>query len=406
MKVLHIIDTIAQKSGGPARSSQGLVAALNDAGVDAFLFSCCVGDKPWLMESCRFRVPSERGMKNLSNKILEVIDEITPELIHIHGIWRPEAHIATRIAKKRGMPYVVSPKGMLDPWALRQKWWKKIPAWILYQRKDLCEAMAFHATSEQEARNIRKKGFKQNVILSPNGVAVPSILPARTQKEAAKKTALFLSRLHPGKGLMRLAEAWGRVRPEGWQMRVVGFDGYGEKARVMRRLEELGIGDWVFEDPMNDGDKWQAFVDADLFVHPSNSENFGISIAEAMYAGLPVITTKGAPWQELETNKCGWWIDLPPQVDGAADWQALDSALIEAMRLGDDERVQMGERGRKLVEEKYTWSAVVKRMVEGYREITKMRSKARRYGRRGAKSDFSFCLQLINNNGKIQEIQH
>ena len=369
MKVLHIIDTIAQKSGGPARSSQGLVAALNQAGIDAYLLSCSVGDEPWLMEISRFRVPSERGMKELIKKIQQTIEELHPELIHIHGIWRPESHVSTRIAKQCGIPYIVSPKGMLDPWALRQKWWKKIPAWVLYQRKDLSEAMAFHATSQQESCNIKKKGFKQEVIISPNGVAVSKVLPKRLNTVAKKKTALFLSRLHPGKGLMKLVETWGRIRPSGWQMRVVGFDGYGEKSRVMHRLEELHISDWIFEDPMNDRDKWQAFADADLFIHPSNSENFGISIAEALYAGLPVITTKGAPWEELETKKCGWWIDLPAEGSNPSTWKELDDALLKAIHLSDDERREMGLRGRKLVEEQYTWDAVVKKMVEGYERV-------------------------------------
>jgi glycosyltransferase involved in cell wall biosynthesis len=120
---------------------------------------------------------------------------------------------------------------------------------------------------------------------------------------------------------------------------------------------------------MNDRDKWQAFADADLFIHPSDSENFGISIAEALYAGLPVITTKGAPWEELEMKKCGWWIDLPAEGSNPSTWKELDDALLKAIHLSDDERREMGLRGRKLVEEKYTWDAVVKKMVEGYERV-------------------------------------
>lgn len=363
MKVLHIIDTIAKKNGGPSRSSQGLIQALNHAGVAAHLLSCAVGDEPWLMDRNFFVAPSAPGLSALKAFLIQTIQQLQPDLIHLHGIWRPENHIAVSVARAFKIPYLFSPRGMLDPWALRQKWWKKVPAWWLYQYRDLKGACAFHATAELEAGNIRKKGFRQPVIICQNGVAVPEKLPARSSDAGTPKTALFLSRLHPGKGLMRLAEAWGRLRPQGWRMRVVGFDGYGEKARVTARLNELNIADWVFEEPMDDVKKWQAFADADLFIHPSASENFGISIAEALFSGLPVITTKGAPWEELETHRCGWWIDLG--VDPLAE--ALKAATDSTLDVLQD----MGQRGHRLIAEKYTWPSIGKKMAGAYENLLK-----------------------------------
>lgn len=363
MTVLHIIDTIAKKNGGPSRSSQGLIQALNGAGAEAYLLSCAVGDEPWLMNRARFLAPTEPGLSALKTFLIQTIQRLQPELIHLHGIWRPENHIAVKVAQSFKIPYLFSPRGMLDPWALRQKWWKKMPAWGLYQYWDLKGACAFHATADLEAGNIRKKGFKQPVIVCQNGVAVPETLPQRTPGAGTPKTALFLSRLHPGKGLMRLAEAWGRIRPQGWRMRVVGFDGYGEKARVTERLNELGISDWVFEEPMDDNRKWHAFVDADLFIHPSASENFGISIAEALFSGLPVITTKGAPWAELQTRDCGWWIDIGVE--------PLAEALREATALPDDVRQAMGQRGHRLIVDKYTWPSIGNQMAQAYKHLLK-----------------------------------
>lgn len=363
MKVLHIIDTIAKKNGGPSRSSQGLIQALNDVGTETYLLSCAVGDEPWLMDKAYFFAPEQPGLAHLKTYLTKVVQDLQPKLIHLHGIWRPENHIAVKVAQSFNIPYVFSPRGMLDPWALRQKWWKKMPAWWLYQYWDLRGACAFHATAELEASNIRKQGFKQPVIICQNGVAVPKELPEQQKKDGAPKTALFLSRLHPGKGLMRLAEAWAKVRPQGWRMRVVGFDGYGEKARVLARLHELNITDWVFEEPMDDIQKWHAFVDADLFIHPSNSENFGISIAEALYSGLPVITTKGAPWEELQTRQCGWWIDIG--VEPLAD------ALRDATELSDADRQTMGQRAHQLIVDKYTWPSIGKQMAEAYKNLLK-----------------------------------
>ena len=130
------------------------------------------------------------------------------------------------------------------------------------------------------------------------------------------------------------------------------------EAKVKARVNELGLQDqFIFTGALNDDEKWQAYARADLFVLPTYSENFGIVVAEALWAGLPVITTKGTPWAELKSG-CGWWIDLPPK-------DSLKCALSEAMSSAPGELAEMGRRGHRLVEEKYTWSAVVKPLIDG-----------------------------------------
>ena len=136
------------------------------------------------------------------------------------------------------------------------------------------------------------------------------------------------------------------------------------EAKVRARVKELGFEDqFVFTGALNDDEKWAAYARADLFVLPTYSENFGIVVAEALWAGVPVITTKGTPWHELEERKCGWWIDVGVE--------PLVVALQDAMLLPDDERIEMGERGKKLIDEKYTWDAVVKNMAEGYGKLAR-----------------------------------
>lgn len=205
--------------------------------------------------------------------------------------------------------------------------------------------------------------------------------------------------MHPKKGVMELVEAWAklvqssefRVQSERdsnsklqtsnsklvpWMCELVyTLSGDVEReyeAKVKERVKELGLEDqFIFTGALNDDEKWLAYARADLFVLPTYSENFGIVVAEALWAGVPVITTKGTPWGELETTKCGKWIDLPAEGSNPSAWTALVAALREMMSLSDDERRQMGERGRKLVEAKYTWDAVVKAMVKGYRDVFK-----------------------------------
>ena len=189
---------------------------------------------------------------------------------------------------------------------------------------------------------------------------------------------LFVSRMHPKKGALELVEAWGKIVvssqslvASGWVCELV-YTVNGEieqeyEAKVKARVKNLGLQDlFVFTGALNDDEKWKAYARADLFILPTYSENFGLVVAEALWAGVPVITTKGTPWQELDEQKCGWWIDIGVE--------PLARALGEAMSVDDATRREMGERGWKLVDEKYTWDAVVKKMIEGYEEVLNAKS--------------------------------
>jgi len=348
MRVLHVVSGIDPKSGGPTRSVKGLCRALSLSGIDVTLLVLHGNDE--------FDNPG--GVDVLYG---EIPDVGCFDLVHLHGLWDPALHKVAKACRIAGVKYLISPRGMLDPWALSVKRWKKRVAMALYQRADLKSAVAFHVTAALEQESVRKQGLKQKVIVAPNGVDIPASMPPRRILDGTK-TALFLSRLHPGKGLLTLAEAWSRVRPKGWRMKVVGPDSYGHKNDVVKELLRLGIrDDWEFVDTLDDVKKWEAYRSADLLVHPSVSENFGITIAEGLAAELPVICTKGTPWSVVEERKCGWWIEVGVE--------PLANALHKAMSLSDADRQAMGSRGRKLAEEKCTWDAVVKVMVKGYEEI-------------------------------------
>ncbi len=304
MKIIHIITGISRNSGGPARSSQGLVAALNHAGVEAWLLSCVVGEEAWLPGVTNFKAPTVAGNKALHQFFIDAIHEVKPDLIHLHGIWQWQIHLAAKAARACSIPYVVAPRGMLEPWSLEQRKWKKRLALWLYQGNDLRRAAALHATAESEAEQFRKLGFKQEIILSPNAVNVPDALPPSQRQADGKRRALFMSRIHPKKGLVELMEAWSKVNHAQWVLEIVGTDSDGYQKTVEEAARHFGVADSViFTGPLMDEVKWQAYCRADLFVLPTYSENFGIVIAEALYAHVPVITTKGTPWQELEGYK-------------------------------------------------------------------------------------------------------
>ena len=363
MRVLHIVPTIARKSGGPARSTQGLVAALRENGIEAWLLSMTPGEIPWLAEfdAATFLCADSRGYFAWKRVVRDAIERIRPDILHLHQIWTLDLHAASVVARESGLPYIIAPRGSLEPWALKQKAFKKRMAMAIYQRHDLDCAVALHATSNAEAEQFKSLGLKASIFLSVNAVNVPDHLPVWSQHTDGKHRVLFLSRIHHKKGLLKLVQAWGRIRPVGWKVEVVGFDTDGYLERCLSEADRLGIReDFICTGPLQDEAKWAAYRRADLFVLPTYSENFGIVVAEALYAGIPVITTKGTPWREIN-GTCGWWIDIG--VEPLAD------ALQQAIKLSDDERRLMGVEGRKIIEKNYMWKPVAQTLRKVYQEL-------------------------------------
>jgi glycosyltransferase involved in cell wall biosynthesis len=291
-------------------------------------------------------------------------------VLHDNGIWMPGNHTAAAVARKTGVPLIISPRGMLEPWALSHRAWKKRLAWLLYQRRDLLTASVLHATAEQEVASLRRLGLRQPIAMIPNGVEFPapadvaSAMASRLRPAAApqrERTALFLSRIHPKKGLINLIDAWACVRPEGWRLVIAGPDEGGHQAEVAERIRTSGVGEQVSLAGAVEGEaKAALFRNADLFVLPTFSENFGVVVAEALAYGLPVITTRGAPWADLETHNCGWWIDTGVE--------PLAQALRGAMALSDEQRHAMGVRGRGYVR-RYDWGGIAAQTSAVYRWV-------------------------------------
>jgi glycosyltransferase involved in cell wall biosynthesis len=285
--------------------------------------------------------------------------EAPPDLLHDHGLWLPSNVMAAIVAKRYAVPLVISTRGMLTAWALRHNRWKKRLAWWAYQRWVLRQAALFHVTSQEEVDALRNLGFDQPAAIIPNGVPLPNLSDLK-EKEAGSRRVLFLSRLHPKKGLPMLLEAWAEVRPAGWTLELVGPSEDGHRAELEAQARRMDLADHVhFVGSVSNDEKWDVYRRADLFVLPTHSENFGIVVAEALAAEVPAITTTGAPWGDLETRDCGWWVD--------SDMEAIAGALREAVALEPTEREAMGRRGRRLVEEQYSWPSVAEDMAATYR---------------------------------------
>jgi len=257
---------------------------------------------------------------------------------------------------------------MLEPWAISHKGLKKKIAWWLYQRRDLKQALCHIATGEVEARSLQDLGLGVPIVIVPNGVDVPEERLSSVASESLKasrnrreRTTLFLARIYHIKGLPMLIEAWARVRPHGWLLRIAGPDEAGHQKQVERAVSAAGLGEVVsFTGPIESQMRTSAFLDADLFVLPTHSESFGLVVAEALAHSLPVLTTTAAPWSILRERGCGWSVDAT--VDG------ITEGLCQATGLDSEALRDMGKKGRALVAEKFSWKRIADLMLSTYQE--------------------------------------
>lgn len=287
-------------------------------------------------------------------------------ILHIHGLWLKEQQRAAAWARKNGVPVVWSAHGMTSPWAIRNKWWKKIPAWWLYQRRNLKGAALLHVTSELEAEWNRKAGLKNPQVVAPLGTHLPA--PNQSNNQAIRQsdnfTVLFVGRIHPVKGLMNLVRAAAilnqTIRQSGNPailFRLVGPDEGGHRAELQAECDRLGVS-VEFVGEKHGEELEREYENCDILVLPSFTENFGGVVVDALAHGKPVIASRATPWECLETSRCGWWVENSPE--------SLAKAIAAAAKLPREERTRMGERGRKFVEENYTWEAVARKMAEEY----------------------------------------
>ncbi len=426
MKILHVVALIQASTGGPAVSVTRLASEQAKLGHGVTL--ACF-DYPHLgsqVEAPGVRVFSVKGNvlavrgRGWCPEFLSVVMEeaAKADIVHNHGLWMWPNAYAREAAVAAGKPLVISPRGMLEAWSLNRSKLRKTVAWWLFERRNLRSAAMFHATAASEARSIQnifsrgltritadsfpaedlggkssspEKATEVPIVIAPNGVDLPDLAhrPGRGILEKAlpqltdRRWVMFMSRLHPKKGVDVLLRAWhAQQRTTGQQdNRTIGQSGnpvvswsdrpalvlagpdlIGYRREVERMVRELGLEDSVvLTGEVRGAMKDALLANAGVFVLPSYSENFGIAIAEAMAWGRPVIASTETPWKEVADCGAGWWVK--PEDD------AFAQALAEALGKGQEQLEAMGARGRALVEERYTWAAPAAKLVRAYEKI-------------------------------------
>jgi glycosyltransferase involved in cell wall biosynthesis len=361
LKILLTGTSLLPAYGGPAFSVSRLATALTEVGAEVGLWA---PDQSALASPF---FPDNSSVRLLAGNEAEALNSFgSADILHDNGIWLPHNHRLAELAAMRRIPRVVSTRGMLEPWAMNHRRWKKCIAWQLYQRRDLRRADCHHATAETEAQHIRQFSLGVPVCVIPNGVDVPESRHGRANKKhdanGERKIALFLGRIHPKKGLLMLIDAWARVRPVGWRLKIVGPDETGHGIKLKNAIATAGLCEVIsFAGPVYGEAKRSTLFDADLFIFPTHSENFGMAIAEALAHGLPVLTTTGAPWSMLTKRGCGWWVDTT--VDG------IVKGLHQATTHDSEALAAMGASGRAWVAAEFGWAQVAKKFVATYERV-------------------------------------
>jgi glycosyltransferase involved in cell wall biosynthesis len=344
------------------------------------------------------------------------------DVVHNHGLWMWPNAYAREAAVAAGKPLIISPRGMLETWSLNRSKLRKAVAWRLFEKRNLQSAAMFHATAQSERESVRNvfshgltridtdsfsggdpagksgstgKAEGVSIVVAPNGVELPDlgrrpgreILEIKFPELKDRSWVVFMSRLHPKKGVDVLLRAWSRqkeVTGDEWRVKssqtetppyrntetphrgavlvLAGSDLIGYRKEIEGMIKELSLEDSVVITGEVLGQKKDCLLaNSDVFVLPSHSENFGIVVAEAMAWGRPVIASTGAPWKEVAEVGAGWWVK--------PEEESLAQVLHEALAKRPDELDAMGAKGRALVAERYTWADPAAKLVRAYEEI-------------------------------------
>ena len=378
MRVLQVVASLAEEWGGPPRVAVHLAEALHCRGIRSSIFATRYPENGHLITSDLIEVSAFRKgfMSSLwtahSSRLASELNAVVREfdIVHIHELWHFPHYAAYKAAKSAGVPFVITVHGELDPWVLRYRSIRKRIYWRLMQRSILANAAVLHAISQPEVGQIRSLGVKTPTRVIPNGIpkseiaypSDPGTFLSLHPELYGKRIILFLGRLHPKKGLDLLGDAFAAIERESHfddvRLVIAGPDEGGYRAELEKRLASRGvISKTVFTGMLTGDVKRSALDSADVFVLPSYSEGFSISVLEALARATPVVITTGCNFPQVGEAGAGKVIE--PIADHLT--QALREILDDSV-LGD----RMGDLGRKLVQNQYTWDRVAERMSHLY----------------------------------------
>jgi len=393
IKILHVISNLSPRSGGPTTVVRSLsayqVMALSDVTICTTNWGQLAVEKKALNigvheNGVTYRCFSSESPLAFSPAMYKWLGRHLRlfDVVHIHGLYRFPVTAAAWWARREGVPFMIMPHGCLDPFLYSQSRYN-LPLKRIYERlfdiPNLNHASAIHYTSEEEARQAAHLRLRARPIVVPNGIDWESYrrLPQRGcfRKRLLLNDqvplVLFLGRINFKKGLDVLVLAFSLViqKHPNARLAFVGPDNEGYGSKVKRWCEEKGIEDKVlFVDHLGPEEVKQAYVDADVFVLPSYTENFGLTVVESMACGCPVIISDRVNiWRQVEQVKAGIVVRLDPE--------AVAKAITRLLEDRETART-IGTRGRQAAEKFYGWPSIVERLTRVYRDLIEIRRSA------------------------------
>lgn len=364
MKILQTIAGFGAHSGGTSTSTYDLLSAMQRIGCNVDLMTLDSTDLMGKGEQWIKALPddgmSPYGYSRNMNRFLQQADY---DMYHTNGMWMHCNHETCLMARKKGKPYIITPHGMLYPQAMARSAWKKnLLLAIGGVDKDLKLATCIHVTCKKEMEYYRALEYNNPVAIIPNPVPIFQNLPQKRLGELRKGIG-YLGRLHPYKRPDALIRAWAQLKEEtkNHDLILIGKGTNDYEQYLQKLVCELGLTNVSFLGLITGEKKFDYLTSMRALCVPSKTENFGMTVAEALIVQTPVICTNTAPWEDLEKYHCGWWIDN--------DVDTLAQTIHKVLNLPETEIIQMGKNGRMLVEDKYEQHKVAAMMKQLYEWI-------------------------------------
>jgi glycosyltransferase involved in cell wall biosynthesis len=380
--IAHILSHVSTVYAGVPIATRSMVYALSHLGMDVSIWA--TGEKQDEIEFKKNGVPAHlykakwpiswRRSFDLGCALANVSSNI--DIFHVHEVWSYPQSVATTIAIKRGIPYILAPRASLEPWRVAHKGLKKKFYLKLFGNTLIQNATCLHAVASAEEEGFRKVGYKGPVFIVHNGIVPEEFenLPDPVEAEMkwpilkGRRVVLYLSRLSPEKGLDKFIPAWSDIvkKPSYSNALLVlaGPDDRGYGLKVAEMINKAGIEANVLLTGMVEGrNKYALMSRADFFTLPSYSEGFSNAILENLAAGNPVLITPGCNFPEAA--KVGAGLCVEPRRD------ALGQACTQLLDMPKDKLINMGNNGRRLVMEKFTWPIAARKIVTVYDAILK-----------------------------------
>lgn len=366
MKILQTISGFGAHSGGTSTCTYDLISALHAERGMVDLLTLSSKDptdrlmgmgEEWIHALPNDAITPFGYSANMKRWMEEKMGEY--DILHANGLWMYANHITCAMARKYGKPYVITPHGMLYPAALRRSYWKKWPFLKLFFHKDIMHASCLHATCKQEMEHIREFGYRGPVAIIPNPMVLPAP-PSAKRSPKVKKAFGFLGRLHPRKKVENLFYGVEllKERQQECELWIMGGGLPEYEAFLKAEVERLGLRNVRFLGFVSGQEKYEKLAQLSTLFVPSDFENFGMIVTEALSVGTPVMASLGTPWEELNNQHCGWWCDRTPENIAQVMRQVLD--------LSAQELDAMGERGKAMAKANFAAEEVARKVMQLY----------------------------------------